>query len=405
MWLLSALSAVAAAADWPMVQGTEPAGADPIRPWGFLQVVGEAVVGGAPATGLSAALAPFEGVQPSFNRVGAGDARQGIAVRRARAGLRGAVPKTGDRVAWLLALEFGDNGVTRFDPVVATDVSVSASYVPGLRLRAGQFKLPLGEEALEMNPIAAEFVNVSAATGQLLAESPVAGGAYTGGASGFRDVGVQAFDTFAVGGGELSYALMVSNGRMGGLEIDDAKDLTGRLAWTPAVWGERGDARRDEVGAWVFHQQGARVLDGEPADRLRQGVGAKLTRDGWQVRAELIHASGMVELGGSPPFPGQPVTMAAAGRAIGGYASVHRGFAHAAFGLRYDALDRAGDGGADRRVSRTLTADAQLIATPKARVLVDYERRWLSAPGGSADARAIAATLGDRVSVQATAVF
>ena len=405
MWLPLPLVSLAAAADWPMLQGTEPAGADPIRPWGFLQVVAEGVVGGAPVDGLSPALSAFEGERAGFNRVGTGDATASVTLRRARAGLRGVVPKTDARVSWLLAIELGDNGLTRVDPVVPTDVSVTASYLPGVRLRAGQFKLPLGEEALEMNAVAAEFVNVSAATGQLLAESPVAAGAYTGGASGYRDVGVQAFDTFQVGGGALSYALMVSNGRMGALEGDDPKDVTGRVTATPVVWGDPLSPRREEIAVWVFHQQGSRAIDGGRSPRLRQGVGATVDRAGWQGRAELIHASGTLELGATPPFPGQPVVVSPAGRALGGYVSLHRGFAHAAFGLRFDALDRSTESPVDRRVFRTLTADAQLIATPKARLLVDYERRWLSAPGGSADAVAIADTLGDRVSVQAVAVF
>jgi hypothetical protein len=284
-----------------------------------------------------------------------------------------------------------------------TDASATFSYVPGVRLRAGQFKLPLGEEALEMNPMAAEFVNVSAATAQLLLESPVTAGAYTAGTSGFRDLGVQAFDTFAVGPGEVSYALMVSNGRMGAFELDDAKDVTGRIMVVPRVWGERGALARDEVGVWVFHQQGRRTLDGVDASRIRQGVGAKLERSGFEARAEVIHASGMVE---SPPtFQGQPVSVAPEGRATGGYAYVHYGRGHAAGGLRYDELWRGTDVEADLRVFRALTADAQVVVSPRARLMLDYELRWLAAPDGSADARRIAATQGDRVSLQAAVVF
>jgi hypothetical protein len=405
MWFV-VLAAAASAADWPLLQGTEPADAhEVVRPWGFLHVLGEGIVSGPPPEGLSPALSAFEGERASFNRVGPGEATWGLSVRRARAGLRGSIPKTDGRVAWLIAAEFGDNGLTRVDPVVLTDASLTASYVPGVRLRAGQFKLPLGEEALEMNPIAAEFVNVSAATGQLLNENPVAAGAYTGGASGFRDLGVQAFDSFGFGRSELSYALVVSNGRMGALDTDDAKDVTGRVTFTPWVWGERGAVQRDELGAWVFHQQGRRTLDGVEAPRIRQGVGVKLEKAGWQARAELIHASGMVELGASPPFPGQPIVVAAEGEATGGYAYLHYERDHLGGGLRYDELWRSTDSAPDLRVFRTLTADLQVAATPRARLLLDYELRWLAAPDGSPDARALAASLGDRVSLQAAAVF
>lgn len=402
MWTV--LVATAAAADWPMLQGTEAPGAE-IRPFGFVQVVGEGIVGGRDARGLSPALSAFDGERPVFDHVGGGDATWGFSLRRARAGLRGPIPGTKERVAFLFALEFGDNGLTRVDPVVVSDASVTGTVGPALHVRAGQFKLPLGEEALEMNPIAAEFVNVSTATGQLLAESPIAAGAYTGGTSGFRDVGAEAFGSAPIGPGELSYALMVSNGRMGTLDVDDPKDVTGRVTFTPLVWGDRGATARDELGAWVFHQQGTRTLDGVVVDRIRQGFGVKLERSGWFARAEVLHGAGMLELGPNPPFAGQPIAVSATGRALGGYALVHREWAHVGGGVRYDELRRSIESDPDLRVFRTVTADLQLAASPKARLMLDYEWRWMAAPHGSPDAVALADTLGDRVSLQVTGVF
>jgi hypothetical protein len=401
LWLAAAL-----AADWPMLQGTEggpnPA---PIRPWGFVQVAAEGIVGGRALPEMSAeALQPFEGQRPLFNRVGTGDASWGFAIRRARLGLRGAIPKTDGRISWMIAAEAGDNGLTRSSPVVLTDASLTVSYIPGLQLRVGQFKLPLGEEALEMNPIAADFVNFSAATGQLLLENPAAGGAYVGGASGFRDVGVQAFHTFTSPVGEWSYALMLSNGRMGTLDLDNTKDLTHRLAWTWA-WGAAEDPVRDEVGVYAFWQQGEREVEGESVDRIRRGGGVKLQRLGWQARVEVIQAAGAIELGASPPFPGQPVTVAPEGRAVGGHAFVHYTRGLLGGGVRYDELWRRYESPADLRVFRNLTLDAQVQVTTKFRMHLDYELRWLRAPEGNADASALGDTLGDRVSVQAAVIF
>jgi hypothetical protein len=405
--LLLFLATAAFAADWPMLQGTEPgAEPEPIRPWGFVHVLGEGIVAGPPVEGLtSEALAPFEGERAAFNRVGTGTATASFTIRRARLGLRGAMPKTDGRVAYLVAAELGDNAITRMDPVVLTDASVTFSYVPGARLRVGQFKLPLAEEALEMNPMAAEFVNFTAATAQLLAENPSVAGAYTGGAYAFRDVGAQVFDGFAVGGGSLSYAVMVSNGRMGAVDTDDAKDVTGRVAWAPLVWGEPGDPRREELSFFGFWQQGRRDIDGDDVNRIRRGGGAQLEKAGWHVRAEVIQASGAIESGSNPPFPGQPVQVAAEGLAIGGYGFVHYQPGLLGGGLRYDELRRRTDSDADLRVFRTVTADLQLEITPRIRLLADYEKRWLLAPDGSEDARTIASTMGDRVSVQAGAVF
>ncbi|MDP2311982.1 MAG: hypothetical protein Q8P41_03690 [Pseudomonadota bacterium] len=399
--------ATAAAADWLLLQGTET-GPDPaaVRPWGFVQALGEGIAFGPPVAGLSSeTLAPFDGERASFNRVGSGDATWGLSIRRARAGLRGAIPKTQGRVAWLMAAEFGDNQLTRLDPVVLTDASVTFSYIPGARIRIGQFKLPLGEEALEMNPLAAEFVNYSAATSQLLLESPSAAGAYTAGASGFRDVGVQVFDSFKVGRGSLSYALMLSNGRMGALDVDDTKDVSGRVSWAPVVWGNADAPHRDEVALFAFWQQGERMIDGEAVARVRRGGGVQVEKAGWHARVEVIQASGAIEAGTSPPFPGQPVVVVAEGDALGGYAYVHYERGLVGGGVRYDELWRMYDTPAELRVFRTVTADVQVEITPRARILLDYELRWMLAPDGSADAQTIAATMGDRVSLQAGVTF
>ncbi len=404
MWFLIP---TAAAADWLMLQGTELA-ADPapVRPWGFVQALGEGVAFGSPVDGLSAeSLQAFNGERASFNRVGTGDATWGLSIRRARAGLRGAIPKTDGRVAWMLAAELGDNQLTRLDPVVLTDASITFSYIPGARIRVGQFKLPLGEEALEMNPLAAEFVNFSSATSQLLLESSSVAGVYTSGASGFRDLGVQVFDSFEVGSGAISYAAMLSNGRMGTLEMDDDKDLTARLVWAPFVWGEREETHRDELSVFGFWQQGPREIDGEQVARIRRGGGVQLEKAGWRARIEVIQASGAIEAGSNPPFPGQPVLVVGEGEALGGYAFLHAERGIVGGGLRYDELWRLLDSPVDTRIFRMLTADLQLELTPRVRVMLDYERRWLSAPDGSADAQAIVATIGDRISIQSGVVF
>lgn len=404
MWFLIA---TAAAADWLMLQGTEPA-ADPaaVRPWGFVQVLGEGIVAGPAVEGLSSdTMVSFNGERAGFNRVGSADATWGLSIRRARAGLRGAIPKTDGRVAWLMAAELGDNQLTRLEPVVLTDASITFSYIPGARIRVGQFKLPLGEEALEMNPLAAEFVNFSSATSQLLLENPSAAGVYTSGASGFRDLGLQVFDSFAVGRGALAYAAMLSNGRMGTLEADNDKDLTARVSWAPFVWGEAEAVQREELSVFGFWQQGTRTFDGDAFARIRRGGGVQLEKAGWHARIEVIQASGAIEAGSNPPFPGQPVRVEAEGEALGGYAFLHVERGIFGGGLRYDELWRLVDSPVDTRVFRTVTADLQLEPTPRVRLMIDYERRWLSAPDASADAQAIVDTIGDRVSIQSGVVF
>ena len=41
----------------------------------------------------------------------------------------------------------------------------------------------------------------------------------------------------------------------------------------------------------------------------------------------------------------------------------------------------------------------------RVRVQASYERRWLSAPGGTEDAKTIARAMGDRVALQVTVIF
>ena len=153
----------------------------------------------------------------------------------------------------------------------------------------------------------------------------------------------------------------------------------------------------------AFWQQGDRTVEDTQAARLRRGVGVELERAGWHVRGELIDARGVIEAG--PTFPGAPASVFPEGRALGGYGYVH--FERGGFGggLRYDTLRRNLDAPADLRVYQTATADLQFELAPRARLMLDYELRFLDAPEGSADARAIADTTGDRVSAQANVVF
>jgi hypothetical protein len=367
-----AFASAAFAADWPMLQGTEP-GVEPAAPrvWGFTQVLAEGLAG------------PFN-----------------FSVRRARIGVRGDVPKTDGRANALMAVELGSNGLTRSSAAVLADASVTLSYVPGVRLRMGKFKLPIGEEALEMNPAAADFVNFTATTQQLLGENRVVDGAYAGGFSGYRDVGIQAFDTFALGSSELSYALVLSNGAWAGLDTDAAKDVTARLSFVPWHGADAG-IRREEIRVWTFWQHGRRDLDGDSFDRIRRGAGIAVRQDGWSGRAEVVNALGMVELGPQPSFPGSPIAVAGAGVALGGNVSVQYRRGIWAGGVRYDVLHRAGEQPSEARRFHTPTLDLQAEPADKIRILLDYELRFVGTPedGVAPPVRS------DRISLQLAALF
>jgi hypothetical protein len=405
----------AQAADWLRILGEEAPGADAKpRATGFLEAVGEAVVGGGSAQGLPAELGDLEGELPSFNRVGPGDATWGFSVKRARFGLRGVVPGAKDIVSYAISAEFGDNQLTRTAPVVLTDAATNLRLAPFAQLRLGQFKLPTAEEAIESNPQAAHFVNFSTGLAALMLESPVEGGAYTGGGSGLRDVGAMAWGHHDLGGGGLGYALMLSNGRMGGLDVDDNKDLTGRVSATLWGQGERRDPRRDELVAFAWWQEGSRLVapaltaaaaDAAPQrhDRRRRGAGLSLQRQGLHLRSELIDAQGVIDAGFRLPFPGQEVVILGEGQARASNTFAHYtrpvgdGF-HLGGGLRYDRMRRWTEAAADERVFSTWTANGTVGIGEKVHLLVDYERRSVRAPEGAAATTRLLDTMGDRVS-------
>lgn len=394
----------ARAADWPLVQGTEPANAPLVRPFGFVQLTTEGMLGG-PVHGLTTpALSRFEGKTPSFNLLESGG-DWGFGVRRARPGLRGAIPGTNGRVSYFLLAELGTAAIARDGPTL-TDAAVTFSYIPGARVRVGQFKLPLMDEAVEANPIAAEWVNFSLPAAALVNENPIRGGRYDGGASGFRDVGIQVFDTLRRGHVALSYAVVVSNGRRGLVDRDSAKDITARTSASWVFSGADEDPHRQELSFFAWGQRGERDVDGVSAQRIRSGVGVHLEKEPLRVRAELVYASGAIPTGQTSPFPGEPLVVDPRARAVGGYLQARvRIFGEARLGLRYEELHRQIDDVRAERVFRTLAPMIEYDVVPRVRLQGTYERRWLSAPGGSADAKALSRAMGDRIAVQATVIF
>lgn len=382
----------ARAADWPIVQTTEPKDAPAVRPFGFIQVTGEGLTGGEVHGLTSPALVRFEGQRPSFNALEDGDT-WGISVRRARPGLRGAIPGTDARVTYLLLAELGTAAIARDGPTL-TDAAVTFRYLPGARIRAGKFKMPVMDEGVEANPVSSEWIDFSLPAAMLVNESRVKDGRFVGGASGFRDVGVEAFDTLRRGHLALSYALM------------GATDVSARTTASWVFSGADSDPHRQELSLFVWGQRGRRDVGGVDAQRIRSGAGIHLEKEPVRARAELVYATGALATGQSPPFPGEPQTMDPHGRALGGYVQARvRVLDRALVGVRYSELHRQIDDARAKRVFRSLSPMIEYDPVPRVRLQATYERRWLSAPDGTADAKAIASAMGDRVALQATVIF
>lgn len=398
----------ARAADWPYITGTEEGAPDqPFRPFGFLQVVGEANVLGDKVTGLTGPrLLKHNGRVASFNTLQDSDATWGAVVRRARAGMRGSVPGTKQRITYFATLELARGaGITRASPATLADASMTFSYIPGARLRVGQFKLPAMDETVEANPIASEFVNYTAAATQLVLENRVEKGALVENASAFRDTGAELFESFSLARRlELSYRVGVTSGRTYTIDDSNAKDVVGRVTAAWVFSGKREEAHRQEASVFFWGIRGQRNLEaGGSARRDRAGGGLSLEKAPFRFRAEGVWAHGMLTLAQNPSFSGEPAVVLPDARALGGYVfgRVELG-KYVSVKLRYDELRRQYDDDPNYRVFRTLTPGIEVHPTPKARFFLDYEKRWLLAPHGTPDAKRIVDTAGDKVMLQAS---
>jgi hypothetical protein len=403
----------AGAADWVMIGGSEEGRADvAVAPIAFTQLVVESTPCAAPVTGLtSEALTPFNGDTPSFNI----DSPAVVDVRRLRLGARGTAPLTHGAVTYLVAVEAGHNAATRGVNVNLIDASVSVHAIPGVRVRVGQFKLPTMGETLESNPLTADFTSFSLLVSQLMLEQPVKDAALAGPAFANRDLGIQLFNSHLLPASvplvgnhlELSWAVMGSQGHVGGIDNDDSKDLTARAS---ASWllssQKRTSPWREEVSVFAWAQHGTRTasIDGASTvvDRDRRGVGVHARAFGVRTRVEAVAADGMLFLGASPPFAGQAVSVDPNGTAWGIVGDV--GVEHLGpfeLDARLEQLMRGDSSTPAGRVFRNVVLGAQYKFTEQAKLLFNYSFRHIDVgDGSSADARTIANSIGDLASLQ-----
>ncbi len=399
----------ARAADWPMIQGSEEGRPDrAFVPFAFLQVVAEGIPA-SPVDGLEAnALVPFNGRFAAFNVLSGEDVRYGLGVRRARVGVRGAVPKTDQAIVYFLAAEFGANAVTAGGERFALmDASVTFR-TPVTFIRAGQFKLPLMDETLEAVHVTTDLVNYSIVARRLIVERPIDAEYLVGPANGFRDVGVELFGAPLLGNVELGYALMLANGRPGTLDPTSHKDIIGRLqlSW---LWDtkKRFKARRDEVSLFGWSQWGKRnYLDGQKT-RFRAGVGAQLQRKSLRVRLEGVWADGLITGGRKPAFAGEPLVVLPDATAYGVTSLVGWRFDNPLeVDLAANLLHQEPGGGPNERIFWEGIVGAQWFFTPRAKLMFNAALRGIEAPNpASADVDRILQTVAPRFSLEATVAF
>ena len=306
------------AANWLMLQGTEPVGqSERAKVWGFIQAQYQKDNSDPnPAGGYI----PPKLIGPDL------DSQEQFNINRARLGVRGTGLPLDSKVNYFFLAEFGNNGITAPGDrnVRVTDASITLNHIPGARIRAGLFKYPGAEEGLQAIHVF-DYINFTTVTNQLLLERfPNDNGTYEAAVNNppitlpasssinafnssvgaFRDTGIQVFDTFKVNNWEHSYAVMIGNGN--GLNFGNSDDnYDTYLYWSSElVYGGKG-GRREGLKMFAWNQSGKRLLDStddsiyNPTehDRDRSGLGVKYLQKPFRISAEYMQGEGMIFVG------------------------------------------------------------------------------------------------------------
>ncbi len=424
------------AANWLMLQGTEPDSSAPrAKLWGFIQAQYQK---DNSAPNSSGAYIPPKLIGPNLT------SQEAFNVNRARIGVRGTGFPLDGKVNYFFLSEFGNNGITAPGDrnVRITDASITLNQIKGARIRLGLFKTPGFEEGLQAIHVF-DYINFTTVGNQLMLErfpnrqytnnigpislpspTPLAGFERSVGA--FRDVGIQIFDTFKVNDWEHSYAVMFGNGN--GLNFGDNDDNKETyLYWSSEqVYGGRG-GRREGLKLFAWIQNGKRQManpdtvtpavtatvndtNGNPVtvevtpeartvntpteyDRKRSGIGFKYLKKPWRVSAEYMKGEGMIFVGpDKPTFQINPAWPAGVGDGKNDEASgwyVEGGWyipgTKWEIDLRYDVYNRlekataftagANTGRTGEMEFKTMTVGAQYHINKKTRINMEYADR------------------------------
>jgi len=319
-----------------MLQGTEHPFAPAHKFWGFIQPAisidtSESLSGLSSSPG-SPDFSANNGQRLAITTVSPWfDDNKRFHIRRAKFGVRGIF--TGalrnsftSKMNYLTLFELAPNLMT-YDPfgerarAIALDhLSITFNHIPGARIRAGLFKTPGPEEALQ-GVHTLDYIEITDFTAREVLERFVTGaekpagspsspspGTPTNTAYGInavRDWGVQFFDSFNMNKWDLSYAVMLGRG-----EAIQEKNTTNnnleRYLYLSAEYDLPGGYGAGNNGLKVFswYQQGKREFSTEPNnneyDRIRYGLGSKLlgrffeSKYKYRLGAELMFADGMI---------------------------------------------------------------------------------------------------------------
>lgn len=304
------------AANWLMLQGTEPsAAAGRARVWGFAQAQYQKdnSDAGPPAPNGVEGYIPPKLIGPDL------DSQEQFNVNRARLGVRGIGMPLDSSVNYFVLAEFGNNGITApgGGGAKVTDASITLN-TNATRIRTGLFKTPGPEELLQAIHVF-DYINFTTVSNQLMLERfPQSGdsniappgdtpeasmGAYSRAIGAGRDVGIQFFDSFKSADWDHSYALMLGNGN--GLNFGDNDDnMDTYLYWSSEIsFGGKGPrAEGLKLFAWTHDGTRTNTYDKtREQDRKRTGVGVKYLKKPFRATFEYMEGEGMIFQGQHRP--------------------------------------------------------------------------------------------------------
>ncbi len=439
----------AQAANWLMIEGTEPAGST-YRFFGAVQLNYENNYGCDDLKGLQGPAAANNGLVVNNCRVGPElrNKEDGFFLPNLMAGVRGNIIP--NRINYFAAVNAGQN-LANYQPfkterehlLTLTDASLTFSYIPGARVRVGRFKKP-GPEEISQGLDATDYVFLTDFTARVQIERMIAGnakgttaipgqgyGSQPGGtgqptgnikewaddADVGRDTGIEVFDSFKTGKWTHSYALMLARGEgVHGFDVADDK-YDRNLYWSSEydLPGGKG-ALKHGVKLYAYHQQGVRqfVVNAAGAksdefDKIRYGFGLKAlgpifgeNNGKHRLGFEVMFAEGMVHYTptanvADAPYGGLVQIAAERGNKARGltldygyYLDKNWQFdiRYSLNNLLYETANTAYWTAADERRLEYVTFGVNYHFTPETRLTVDYEIRDVTAPNPAATAAA-----------------
>jgi len=443
---LLTLSTQVDAANWLMLQGTQPETVAPKgikvpyrskvpKLWGFIQAnyktdAGNVLIKGGKNTTPFSLLGPDLADQSGFN------------VFRARVALRGMADNE-NKVNYFIMTDFANNGINNLGghrnvATYFTDASITAKYIPYAKVRVGKFKYPGSEEGLQA-VFVSPYIDFTTMSNQQLLERFVTsvGSAQTGAAAGgaatvhytstsvdepigaFRDVGIQIFDTINISDKwTASYAYMYGNGSGISFKGSDKQATNyGYLAFEKDLGGGKGYYTKS-MKFYAWGQSGNRYLlsnSTAPIDatRKRYGVGATYYNYGLRLEGEYMKAKGMIFTGSKDINPNALEENWQFQYAVGDENEADGGYINAQYEIfpkkfevfaRYDWSNRLTNDVKGERDFTTTTLGASYRFRGPTRIDFNYLIRDAKAPG-NANAQKVLDNFGNRAEVQFTMSF